>query len=79
LAFVVIWQGPGGAISHCRVFREQASAEEAAGSRRAEGATVTVVDTQWGARAIISSDGQAGADSEERQAGLDAGRGDQTG
>ncbi|MFY9615634.1 MAG: hypothetical protein WAT58_09580, partial [Candidatus Dormiibacterota bacterium] len=56
LAYVVIWQGSGGNTSHCRVFKEQASAEQVAGARRSEGAVVTVVDTQWGGRAVISSD-----------------------
>jgi hypothetical protein len=73
LAYVVIWQGSGGETSHCRVFKEQASAEEAAGARRSEGAVVTVVDTQWGGRAVLSSDIPLAESQPEEPAGVPAG------
>jgi hypothetical protein len=64
LAYVVIWTNPGGDNSHCRVFQEQQSAEDSAERRRAEGSVVTVVDTRWGMRTVVSH-GDASAPEEQ--------------
>jgi hypothetical protein len=52
----VIWAERGAPNSRCRVFTQQSSADEAASARRADGFLVTVVDTRWGVRSVLSSD-----------------------